>query len=217
MNKHIRKPLFFRIRAYLFTALLALYFGSCVNNKAGEKDLVSNKALDSIVEYTLYKYASIPKNLDSLIPYSEYGEILENVNFLEEHTKDDYQKQILKVAKYKCNLLSNRLDLSLKNLMTIKDSEEYFGLKNFYLGSYYHITKDSLASRSHLKKVYDYIQNQGIDDSNCYHLAIISKLLNQNLKPNCDSSWLNSKVKELLADKTEEEVLLEEVFKKLEL
>lgn len=211
------KPMLFKKIFFLLTLLTIIFFSNCQKRKKDineEKKIITN--VDSLRQATLMKYLSIPKNLDTLVYYSDFDEIIENLKILEDYSYDDFSKELIKIAKFKCYIMFGNFDDSKKELNQISNETDYKDFKNFYFGVYYYMKKDSIKSNQYFETTYNSMKSNNINSVNCYQFALLAKLTNNKIDTISCPSSIKESISRLLIGKTKKEVISKEVMGSIE-
>jgi len=202
-----KKILFFQI------SIIMIFIISCQKEKKHintEKKEIKN--IDSLRQVTLMKYLSIPKSLDTLIYYSDFDEIIKNLNVIEKYSYDDYSKELIKIARFKCYILYGNFDSSKEELSHISNELDYNDLKNFYFGIYNFFKKDSIKSNQFFKAVHSSMVKDNIKDINCFQVALVAKLSNNKIDTTSCNPSIKNNISKSLFGKTKREVILKEIM-----
>lgn len=174
---------------------ISFYFSSCKNNSQ-QKSIVNKQInIDSLKLKTYLDYKSVPKNLNELIAYSDYDEILSNLNFIDSLTRDFFTKEMIKVSRFKVYYLSRKTGLALNELQDISTDPELKNYKAIHLGIYYLLQKDTVNSKRYFQEVYGNMENENITEINCIQYALVSAFLNKTIKNNlCHNKNFNNEI-----------------------
>ena len=193
------------------------FFNSCQKEKKSinkEKKIITN--LDSLRQATLMKYFSIPKDLDTLVYYSDFDEIIENLNIIEDYSYNEFSKELIKIARFKCYILYGNFDNSKKELNHISNEADFRDFKNFYFGVYYYIKKDSIKSNQYFETTYNSMKGNNVKSVNCYQFALLAKLTNNEIDTVSCPSPIKESILKLLIGKSKKEIISKEIMGNIE-